>query len=514
MPSSQSSKSNRSLSYTNANKSQVAESEIQRLQREVDNYTRKYEQEKRRLFGIEETYNLVYKEHHERQKKVQDLTAPGKNQDKKLLNQIKTWENQLELAVTKYNEVLAANKKLRGEVDVLRRERGTFLRVYKNMAGELDKADDVAREQAFKATVREKRSEEAQQQILDLKNKNESEQAFFIDQYDQLQRQMKEEKKKTTTFGNKKGTRDRTDHFDTQTILKRRLQRIILNNKEKVKVIEQYQKNMKVIDESFTVIKENSGITDIDEIMNTFIKSEEQNYSLFNYVNLLTQDIDFLEENNKELEQEIKELELEVAQKQKLAEQTPDDVIRKQKLQEILKSKEDYVEKERAKLNTVKKPLEEVLQQLHKTIFHSDKVANEAIFTDITINEQTVDQFLAVLEENISKLLAYKAKVTDEKNVYTAALILEEIPPAKEMEKMRQIMQAGLPQMKDVLYSEEKDQPMEKLLDEHTFIEMAYEQIDKAKDNFDKKKQALNNSANLAQAPAPKSDKVQKKVVI
>jgi len=32
---------------------------------------------------------------------------------------------------------------------------------------------------------------------------------------------------------------------------------------------------MKVIDESFTLIKENSGITDIDEIMNTFIKSEE-----------------------------------------------------------------------------------------------------------------------------------------------------------------------------------------------------------------------------------------------
>ena len=85
---------------------------------------------------------------------------------------------------------------------------------------------------------------------------------------------------------------------------------MIKNNKEKVKVIEQYQKNMKIIDESFTIIKENSGITDIDEIMNTFIKSEEQNYSLFNYVNLLTQDIDFLEENNKELEAEIKELEV------------------------------------------------------------------------------------------------------------------------------------------------------------------------------------------------------------
>ena len=67
---------------------------------------------------------------------------------------------------------------------------------------------------------------------------------------------------------------------------------------------------MAVIDEAFQVIKESSGITDIEEIMNTFIKSEEQNYSLFNYVNMLTQDLDFLEENNKDLESEIEMLEV------------------------------------------------------------------------------------------------------------------------------------------------------------------------------------------------------------
>ena len=69
-------------------------------------------------------------------------------------------------------------------------------------------------------------------------------------------------------------------------------------------------KNMKVIDEAFNIIKETSGISDIEEIMNTFIKSEEQNYSLFNYVNVLTQDIDFLEENNKDLQVETEILEV------------------------------------------------------------------------------------------------------------------------------------------------------------------------------------------------------------
>ena len=43
----------------------------------------------------------------------------------------------------------------------------------------------------------------------------------------------------------------------------------------KVKIIDHYLRNMKVIDEAFNQIKESSGIIDIEEIMNTFIKSEE-----------------------------------------------------------------------------------------------------------------------------------------------------------------------------------------------------------------------------------------------
>jgi len=40
-------------------------------------------------------------------------------------------------------------------------------------------------------------------------------------------------------------------------------------------VIEVYNKNMKIIEDAFNQIKEVSGILDIEEIANTFIKSEE-----------------------------------------------------------------------------------------------------------------------------------------------------------------------------------------------------------------------------------------------
>lgn len=62
---------------------------------------------------------------------------------------------------------------------------------------------------------------------------------------------------------------------------------------------------MRIIDEAFSQIKEGSGITDIEEITNTFIKSQEQNFSLYAYVDILTQDIDNLEEENYSLKEKI-----------------------------------------------------------------------------------------------------------------------------------------------------------------------------------------------------------------
>lgn len=106
----------------------------------------------------------------------------------------------------------------------------------------------------------------------------------------------------------KQGEKKAERPLETQELMRRRIQRYILGNKEKVSVMEKYQKNMKVIDEAFNIVKETSGITDPEEIATTVIKSEEQNYSLFNYVNILTQEIDFLEENNKDLEEEIQTL--------------------------------------------------------------------------------------------------------------------------------------------------------------------------------------------------------------
>lgn len=79
-------------------------------------------------------------------------------------------------------------------------------------------------------------------------------------------------------------------------ILRMRLSKIFATNKEKKRLMDQYLRNVKVIEDAFEQIKEVTGITSIEEIVTSFIKAEEQNYALYNYVNMLGTETDELEE--------------------------------------------------------------------------------------------------------------------------------------------------------------------------------------------------------------------------
>lgn len=89
-------------------------------------------------------------------------------------------------------------------------------------------------------------------------------------------------------------------------LLKRRLNKWLANNKEKKELMDMYVRNVKIIEDAFEQIKEQTGISSNEEIVTTFCKSEEQNNSLINYINNLNSDIDVIEEQNKRIEQEIK----------------------------------------------------------------------------------------------------------------------------------------------------------------------------------------------------------------
>ena len=89
-------------------------------------------------------------------------------------------------------------------------------------------------------------------------------------------------------------------------ILRERLKKWTNNNKEKKNLMDMYIRNVNIIEDAFSQIKQQTGISSTEEIVTTFIKAEEQNYSLYNYVNSLNSEIDMIEESNRNIEADIK----------------------------------------------------------------------------------------------------------------------------------------------------------------------------------------------------------------
>jgi len=106
--------------------------------------------------------------------------------------------------------------------------------------------------------------------------------------------------------GAKKRSNTVTDFANPAVLLKIRLDKVVNNNKEKKNLMDMYTRNVKIIEDAFEQIKESTGIASVDEIVTTFIKAEEQNISLFNYVNVLNSEIDLIEEQNRNIEEELK----------------------------------------------------------------------------------------------------------------------------------------------------------------------------------------------------------------
>ena len=64
-------------------------------------------------------------------------------------------------------------------------------------------------------------------------------------------------------------------------------------------------------EEAFNKIKASTGISDIDELVRTFIKNEEHNFSLFNYVTEQNNEIEKFEEQIQALKDEEQRFEKE-----------------------------------------------------------------------------------------------------------------------------------------------------------------------------------------------------------
>lgn len=229
----------------------------------------------------------------------------AREQSVAIQKRIKLLENRLEKAYVKYNQSIKHTKQLREQINNLRRERLMFESIHSNLEREVQK---LKREMADTIQLANQIFEAKEKAIAEmgvLMAQAEKEQSGFEEEWRQLTQIIEDDKREreraraqelavreretqellksgVATRGTSKGT-GRSGSLGGPAYNKALAQNVAA---EKVQMYGQ----------AFEKIQEATGIEDIDLLVNSFISAEDQNYTLFNYVNEVNTEIEKLED--------------------------------------------------------------------------------------------------------------------------------------------------------------------------------------------------------------------------
>ncbi len=170
----------------------------------------------------------------------------------------KSQARQLDAMLKKINDQVGAVRLMEAEIDLVREEKARLRGSLAACQLEVTQAHQEVQRLAQEAAQAEADEQAVSQDILAHKEADEKEKSLFYGRMIGLNRDRDE-----------KRALPKHDHSgfvqnETLPILKNKVLKLIVNNKEKVKLIENYQRSMKSIDDSFNLIKEATGITDIE----------------------------------------------------------------------------------------------------------------------------------------------------------------------------------------------------------------------------------------------------------
>eukprot|EP00753_Platysulcus_tardus_P000813 PLAT10730.2.p1 GENE.PLAT10730.2~~PLAT10730.2.p1 ORF type:complete len:579 (-),score=344.83 PLAT10730.2:133-1869(-) len=384
-----------------------ATEQIARLQDQGDAYTRKIEVEKRRIAELDKQVAMLKRSIQEQRIRMGGINASKENNEM-IARQIRVMENRLDKALVKYNEALASNKHLREQIDALRRDRVVFDGIYKKLERELhEKKRDMAAvieesNEAYKARDR------AHAEMAALKMQADKEQAEFEAEWKELgkmieaDRRMKDMLKTASSAGELvlDGDADSMS-AEEEAELKQKVARGAWGIAKDKAQIQLSQEKVQSYEEAFAKIQEVTGISDVDELVDKFIEAEDKNFSLFNYVNQLNEEIEKLEGSIHGVKAEIEKYRGEGISTDNQRKKILKDL--EAKLSRTEAKAEEYDFKYSASMKTVS----QLKAGIH-TIFYKigcDASAVEEMFGDHGVTESNMMQYLGIIEQRTNELL-------------------------------------------------------------------------------------------------------------
>jgi hypothetical protein len=391
----------------------VEQDKLAALQAEVDQLERKVQYEKLRKNDLAKKYSLSRMDMMKSRKNMGGVNVTKEN-TQLIEKQVTVLENRLDQALVKFNEALAYNKNLREQIDNLREERKVFQSIYKKLESDLHEKKKAMADMIERANQDYEERDSLQQQLEALKQAAKEDQKKYEENFAsieaamqqfknarelQLQQQQNQQQMastKQTTGGSKSDNAGGTQNQGTPEKHSKKnfnqTQQDLRQDGADANSAEQEADLQEVVDQ----LKEATGIQDLDVLYHKFVKAEEHNFSMYNFVN--------------ELSTEQEHIETEIAQLKEQLHGEKGDVQRRKLLKELeneLAQTEQQYERLQSETGTHKETLatiRNVTQEIFGRLGCNADQARELVgSTEVT--ELNLLSFLGLIEQRTNEVL-------------------------------------------------------------------------------------------------------------
>ena len=376
--------------------------EIRRLQDQGDEYTKRIEMEKRRIEVLEKQIAAEKDKLNQQRQQMGGLNA-AKHNKQVISKQIHVLENRIDKTLIRYNEKLARNRSLREKIDECRKERLIFDSIYRKLELELQAEKSTMEKLIADCNHAYAERDKAKAKVEGLRREAAREQEEFQVEWKKLSDLIEKEKKaKDLSDLPDNGAKEKRLALEEEARMRRNIVKGAWTiGKGKAQIFLSAEK-MQQYEEAFNKIQQVTGVTDIDELVQRFIASEEKNFSLFNYLNELGAEIDNLEQQIQSVKHEIEKYRGQGVN----ADNQRKRILRElQQRLERTNAKADQHEKTYEDSVSVLKRLAEGIAKLFDGIGCRDRSDDLEILGDDGVNESNMMQYLGIIEQRANEIL-------------------------------------------------------------------------------------------------------------
>ncbi|KAL7288946.1 hypothetical protein TKK_0016909 [Trichogramma kaykai] len=373
----------------NAKADESASERLAGLLRQRGDFVERIKLERDQIREIDEQILKLSKEVHALRAKVR-TDHQIKEASEKHERTVAILENRLEVATQRFNGLVTENAELRLEIDGLLKERAQFNAMWSRLNGQLNSGKGVINDLIEQATIAFNQRDEELSKINALKERGMRDLKSHTSEMCELQRTIDNEMKLQEFLGVKGQYREMAD----------------LNVKreaEKEQRIKEMRDKIDTYNHILKLVMKFTGEEEIDKLIAQFLKQEEENFALFNYVNELNDELEALQARVNELRAAIDEARALNVHRGQQQIDTLDSIGRE------LKQQTERADQAEDKLKQCNRLIERLLvgiDELFQSIGCDNSPILELLGDNASVNMNNVMLYLGIIEKRVVEMLA------------------------------------------------------------------------------------------------------------